>query len=340
MNAFVKQRQQEISRQLIPTVQACMKPAYAACAEIKGQCCLRRITQRMCKFIHSTKERMFSLVEDRLKKELKLLQNEIHNRLELKMKDLHKSLTVQFEPLLKFLKKNNVTIHELAHIYRQVSEICQNSNIEFKLNDLNEEDEECLPSTSETEKSNTCTQELHFSDGVSGTDNVDGNLFTKIYHINAPCTKELHFYDGSCGMDNEDGNTFTKIYHIHTQTCHKEKNIVAATPNLESSVSSIPCKNKYSKSVGVTIYLSGHKRGPDSLQTPAVPSKIKITLHGQQPTDRETHITICSSEDEEEANSSGGQTSSQTDMHPTSAAETPPQNKPGSSDIQKTKSKQ
>ncbi|XP_043923708.1 nuclear GTPase SLIP-GC-like [Protopterus annectens] len=309
MEALINQRQREISRLLTAVVQVEMKSTYAACAEMRGHGCLQQMTKCMCDFIHRKNVQMFRSVGDSLTKELKCFQTQIWNCLELKTKSLHKSLTIQFEPLLKCMKENNVTIHELILIYRQVSEICRRSNIEFKFNDLNEEDEECLPSTSGAAKSTTCT-------------------------------KKIDFHEGICGMDDEDGNTFPKIYHSPTQTCHKEKNTFAAPPPLESSRSSITCKRKRSKSMDKILNLSGQERGLDSLQTPAVPSKIKTTSHGQQVSVLETCTTTCSSEDQEEANSTGGETNRQTDMHPTSIAAVPPQNKPGSSDFWKTKSKQ
>ncbi|XP_043923709.1 uncharacterized protein LOC122798682 [Protopterus annectens] len=359
MKAFVKQRQREISRHLTPTVQAYMKPAYTVCAKITGQGCLQKMTKHICKFIRKKKTIIFNSVGHTLTKQLTLLQIEIQKKIKLKMRDLHKSLNVQFEPLLNCMKKNEVIIHELIRIYDQVSEICQNSNTEFKLDDLNEEDEECLPSTSGTAKSNTCTKELlndlneedegclPSTSGTAKSNTCKKELLNDLNEEDEEClpstsrtaksntcTKELHHREGICGTDNYDGNTFLKICHSPTQTYQKPETTVAVTPSLGSSLSSTCYKYTPSTSFDMSLHRPSLKRGSCPWQIPPVSSKIKITSQGPQTTALEAHKTICSSEDKQEANSSGVQTSNQTDMHPTSAA-APPQKKPGSSDFEK-----
>ncbi|ETE62384.1 GTPase SLIP-GC, partial [Ophiophagus hannah] len=72
--SFITRKQRTISRLLIPTIQAGMEPAYAACCQLSGPGYFRRMKEEMEKFIHLQRDAIFDSAVEKIWQQLELLQ--------------------------------------------------------------------------------------------------------------------------------------------------------------------------------------------------------------------------------------------------------------------------
>ncbi|XP_039177255.1 nuclear GTPase SLIP-GC isoform X3 [Crotalus tigris] len=129
----VTRKQRTISRLLIPTIQAGMEPAYAACSRLSGPGYFRRMKEEMETFIHRQKDALFDSAVEKLWQQLELLQLSIRCSLKTVAQELATSIRMQFEPLLRPVQKNKEILPELQHLCAKVDKICQRSGVDYML---------------------------------------------------------------------------------------------------------------------------------------------------------------------------------------------------------------
>ncbi|KAK9402802.1 nuclear GTPase SLIP-GC [Crotalus adamanteus] len=129
----VTRKQRTISRLLIPTIQAGMEPAYAACSRLSGPGYFQRMKEEMETFIHRQKDALFDSAVEKLWQQLELLQLSIRCSLKTVAQELATSIRMQFEPLLRPVQKNKEILPELQHLCAKVDKICQRSGVDYML---------------------------------------------------------------------------------------------------------------------------------------------------------------------------------------------------------------
>uniref|UniRef100_A0A8C5SHP3 DUF7605 domain-containing protein n=1 Tax=Laticauda laticaudata TaxID=8630 RepID=A0A8C5SHP3_LATLA len=129
----ITRKQRTVSRLLIPTIQAGMEPAYAACSQLSGQGYFQRMKEEMEKFVHLQKDAIFDSAVEKMWQQLELLQLSIHRSLQTVAQELATSIRMQFEPLLSPVQKNKEILPELQRLCAKVDKICQRSGVDYVL---------------------------------------------------------------------------------------------------------------------------------------------------------------------------------------------------------------
>ncbi|XP_026577646.1 uncharacterized protein LOC113450613 [Pseudonaja textilis] len=132
MNSITR-KQRTVSRLLIPTVQAAMEPAYAACSQLSGRGYFQRMKEQMETFVHLQKDAIFDSAVEKMWRQLELFQLSIHHSLQSVAQDLATSIQMQFEPLLRPVQKNKGILPELQRLCAKVDKICQRSGVDYVL---------------------------------------------------------------------------------------------------------------------------------------------------------------------------------------------------------------
>ncbi|XP_058030734.1 nuclear GTPase SLIP-GC [Ahaetulla prasina] len=129
----ITRKQRTVSRLLIPTIQAGMEPAYAACSQLSGPGYFRRMKEEMEKFIHQQKDAIFDSAVEKMRQQLDLVQLSICCSLQTVAQELTTSIRMQFEPLLRPVQKNKEILPELQRLCAKVDKICQRSGVDYVL---------------------------------------------------------------------------------------------------------------------------------------------------------------------------------------------------------------
>ncbi|XP_026542925.1 uncharacterized protein LOC113425142 [Notechis scutatus] len=129
----ITRKQRTVSRLLIPTIQAAMEPAYAACSQLSGRGYFQRMKEEMETFVHLQKDAIFDSAVEKMWQQLELFQLSIHRSLQSVAQELATSIRMQFEPLLRPVQKNKEILPELQRLCAKVDKICQRSGVDYVL---------------------------------------------------------------------------------------------------------------------------------------------------------------------------------------------------------------
>ncbi|OCT75158.1 hypothetical protein XELAEV_18034149mg [Xenopus laevis] len=133
---FISHRQRHISRLLNPEVQQRMIEVYNECQSVRGAGSFERMKDLMTSHVNKEKHKIFGEAAESLMKQLNFLQTNIRESLKNFVKVRHQSLRQQCEPLLQPMKKEEEILPDLQNIWSHVSHICQRSQVDFHLPEL------------------------------------------------------------------------------------------------------------------------------------------------------------------------------------------------------------
>ncbi|XP_031759641.1 nuclear GTPase SLIP-GC isoform X2 [Xenopus tropicalis] len=133
---YISRRQRHISRLLTPEVQKRMIEVYNDCQSVKGEGSFERMKSLMFSHVKERKQQIFGDAALSLMEQLHFLQTYIRDSLSNFVKERLYSLRQQCEPLLQPMKKEEEMLPDLRNIWSRVSHICQRSQVDFRLPEL------------------------------------------------------------------------------------------------------------------------------------------------------------------------------------------------------------